>query len=185
MSLHGSLDNYSIEAALPDSAEFPMFSGALEIASNSTVRVEIDDNKIKPELNLNGTISINAAIGNSQNNNRLTLPDIEFQQMRISPSKFSLGHVGLTGELKTPNVAGFQLTVSEISSFETDDSTSAGLAVTAGVHVAETYKSGNSAMLRLGKYKSAMSRTPSRLRAALSSVAATIHTAKASAVMLR
>lgn len=138
-SLNIETNNYSIEAALPDSAEFPMFSGALEIASNSTVRVEIDDNKIKPELNLNGTISINAAIGNSQNNNRLTLPDIEFQQMRISPSKFSLGHVGLTGELKTPNVAGFQLTVSDIRSFETEDSASAGLAVTAGVHVAEKF----------------------------------------------
>lgn len=138
-SLNIETNNYSIEAALPDSAEFPMFSGALEIASNSTVRVEIDGNKIKPELNLNGTISINAAIGNSQNNNRLTLPDIEFQQMRISPTDFSLGHVGLTGKLQTPNVAGFQLTVSEISSFETDDSTSAGLAVTAGVHVAEKF----------------------------------------------
>ncbi|MBP5667287.1 MAG: hypothetical protein J6X32_03980 [Salinivirgaceae bacterium] len=138
-SLNIETNNYSIEAALPDSAEFPMLSGALEIASNSTIRVEIDDNKIKPELNLNGTISINAAIGNSQNNNRLTLPDIEFQQMRISPSKFSLGHVGLTGELKTPNVAGFQLTVSDIRSFETEDSASAGLAVTAGVHVAEKF----------------------------------------------
>ncbi|MCQ2374615.1 MAG: hypothetical protein MJ069_01760 [Salinivirgaceae bacterium] len=138
-SLNIETSNYSIEAALPDSAEFPMLSGALEIASNSTIRVEIDGNKIKPELNLNGTISINAAIGNSQNNNRLTLPDIEFQQMRISPTDFSLGHVGLTGKLQTPNVAGFQLTVSEISSFETDDSTSAGLAVTAGVHVAEKF----------------------------------------------
>lgn len=138
-SLNIETNNYSIEAALPDSAEFPMFSGALEIASNSTIRVEIDGNKIKPELNLNGTISINAAIGSKQDDNRLTLPDIEFQQMRISPTDFSLGHVGLTGKLQTPNVAGFQLTVSEISSFETDDSTSAGLAVTAGVHVAEKF----------------------------------------------
>lgn len=138
-SLNIETNNYSIEAALPDSAEFPMLSGALEIASNSTIRVEIDGNKIKPELNLNGTISINAAIGSKQDDNRLTLPDIEFQQMRISPTDFSLGHVGLTGKLQTPNVAGFQLTVSEISSFETDDSTSAGLAVTAGVHVAEKF----------------------------------------------
>ncbi|MBO7593625.1 MAG: hypothetical protein J6T12_01545 [Salinivirgaceae bacterium] len=138
-SLNIETNNYSIEAALPDSAEFPMLSGALEIASNSTIRVEIDGNKIKPELNLNGTISINAAIGGKLDDNRLTLPDIEFQQMRISPTDFSLGHVGLTGKLQTPNVAGFQLTVSEISSFETDDSTSAGLAVTAGVHVAEKF----------------------------------------------
>ena len=138
-SLNIETNNYSIEAALPDSAEFPMLSGALEIASNSTIRVEIDGNKIKPELNLNGTISINAAIGSKQDDNRLTLPDIEFQQMRISPTDFSLGHVGLTGKLQTPNVAGFQLTMSEISSFETDDSTSAGLAVTAGVHVAEKF----------------------------------------------
>jgi len=141
-SLNIETNNYSIEAALPDSAEFPMLSGALEIASNSTIRVEIDGNKIKPELNLNGTISINAAIGSKQDDNRLTLPDIEFQQMRISPTDFSLGHVGLTGKLQTPKVAGFQLTINGIESFEDEKGESAGLAVDAEVHVTEKFTGG-------------------------------------------
>ncbi len=140
--LNISANKYSIEAVLPDTADFPMLSGALKLTPDSRITVEIDSSKVKPELNLNGIISVNAAIGNQKDNNRMTLPDINFEGMTISPTKFHLEHVGLTGEISTPKVAGFQLTINKIESFDDESGQSAGLYVDAGVHVTDKFTGG-------------------------------------------
>lgn len=140
--LNISANKYSIEAVLPDTADFPMLSGALKLTPDSRITVEIDSSKVKPELNLNGIISVNAAIGNQKDNNRMTLPDINFEGMTISPTKFHLEHVGLTGKISTPKVAGFQLTINKIESFDDESGQSAGLYVDAGVHVTEKFAGG-------------------------------------------
>ncbi len=137
--LNVSANKYMVEAVLPDTADFPMLSGALKLTPDSRVTVEIDSSKIKPELSLNGIISVNAAIGNNQSDSRMTLPDINFEEMVISPTKFHLKHVGLTGKLSTPKVAGFQLTINEIASFEEENGEKAGLSVDAEVHVSEKF----------------------------------------------
>lgn len=140
--LNISANKYSIEAVLPDTADFPMLSGALKITPDSRITVEIDSSRVKPELCLNGIISVNAAIGNQKDNNNMTLPDINFEGMTISPTKFHLEHVGLTGKISTPKVAGFQLTINDIQSFDDEGGQSAGLAVDAEVHVTEKFTGG-------------------------------------------
>lgn len=137
--LNVSANKYMVEAVLPDTADFPMLSGSLKLTPDSRITVEIDSSKVKPELSLNGIISVNAAIGNQKDNNNMTLPDINFEGMTISPTKFHLEHVGLTGKLTTPKVAGFQLTINGIESFEDEKGESAGLAVDAEVHVTEKF----------------------------------------------
>lgn len=137
--LNVSANKYMVEAVLPDTADFPMLSGSLKLTPDSRITVEIDSSKVEPELSLNGIISVNAAIGNQKDNNNMTLPDINFEGMTISPTKFHLEHVGLTGKLTTPKVAGFQLTINGIESFEDEKGESAGLAVDAEVHVTEKF----------------------------------------------
>lgn len=137
--LNVSANKYMVEAVLPDTADFPMLSGSLKLTPDSRITVEIDSSKVKPELSLNGIISVNAAIGNQKDNNNMTLPDINFEGMTISPTKFHLEHVGLTGKISTPKVAGFQLTINDIQSFDDEGGQSAGLAVDAEVHVTEKF----------------------------------------------
>lgn len=134
-------NNYVIDATLPDKADFPMLSGAMTINSGSRVSVKIQDSEVYPTLVLNGELSVNAMIGNSSDS-KLALPDLKFDGMKISRESptFELGAISLTGSVKTPSVAGFQLTLDSVRSFKEDENT--GLRVDAKVHVTDKFQGG-------------------------------------------
>ena len=134
-------NNYVIDATLPDKADFPMLSGAMTIKPGSSVIVKIQDSEVYPTLVLNGELSVNAMIGNSSDN-KLTLPDLEFSGMKIRRESpvFELGTFSLTGPLKTPEIAGFQLSIDSVRSFKEDENT--GLRVDAKVHVTDKFQGG-------------------------------------------
>lgn len=127
-----------LDASLPKDAEFPMLSGALAITGGN-VTLAIEDSKVKPSMDIDGKLSVNAAIGSKLSDSKLSLPDIEFQRMHISPDRFSLGSIGVVGKISTPDVAGFQLTIDKINSFEEDNGASMGLSFDAEVHITDKF----------------------------------------------
>jgi hypothetical protein len=152
-TFHPSVNEYEFVAGLKGSYEFPVFRAKLELLETSTLEILIKDSDIYPTINATGKISIDAPINEDDKTKKFTLPDVNFEQLKISrvDPYGEFGAIGVTGEIKSPEVAGFQLTISEIGSF--DNETGAGFTFNAGIKISEMFK-GDAGLQLYGDYKS-------------------------------
>lgn len=146
-SYNHSEDAYQFEVGVKGEYDFPVLSSSLSLNETSFIEVVIKDNDFYPSLHATGALSINAPIGGKDDENKFNLPDISFQEMCISRESpyFSVGALGLTGKIATPEMAGFQLYIDSITPFSSDQGN--GIAFRTGVKLSEMF--GGSAGLQL------------------------------------
>jgi hypothetical protein len=149
-SLNPNTDEYEFRVNVAGKYDFPVWKSSLTLNELSTVSLQIREGEIYPEVNASGIISVNAPVGRDSTK-KLTLPDITFENLHIyreSPY-LEVGAIGLTGQLETPEVAGFQLAISDLRSFS--DGGGGGLAFKAGVSLTDMF-SGNAGLRLYGDY---------------------------------
>ena len=145
-----STEEYEFVVNISGDYDFPVLRSTLSLSETSTIEVLFRETEIYPTLNANGAISINAPV-TKDGSKKFILPDVTFQNMKISRAEpyFEIGAIGVGGELKSPKVAGFEMYVKNIESFENNQGS--GLAFDAGIKL-NTMFGGEAGLLVYGDY---------------------------------
>lgn len=148
-----SIGEYTFAANVSGNYDFPVLMSTLSLNETSTIEVMFQGTDIYPTLNANGYISINAPINKSDSTKKFSLPDVTFENLKISREEpyVEIGNIGVTGDLKSPKIAGFELSISDIRSF--NDNTGSGLAFDAGVKLNDMF-GGDAGLQLYGDYAS-------------------------------
>jgi len=146
-SYNSSTEEYDFVVNVSGKFDFPVLRSTLTLDETSSVEVLVKNSDFYPTLNASGKLTINAPISKTDSTKKFSVPDISFENLRISREKpyFGVGAVGVTGELKSPKIAGFEMSVSDIQPF--DSPNGSGLAFDAGVKLSEMF--GGEANLQL------------------------------------
>lgn len=150
-SFNHSTNNYEFEVGLTGLYELPVLGSTVDLNKNSYIEILLEDGGIYPTINACGILSIDAPLGNGDSPKKLKIPDIPFENMRISRAApyFTIGSVGLTGDLNSPEIAGFELYLENIAPFVSDNGS--GLSFDAGVKLSDMF-GGEAAMQLYGNY---------------------------------
>lgn len=138
-SFNHSTNNYEFAVGITGEFDLPVLGATLDLNRNSYIEIAIEDGGIYPSINACGILSINANLGKGDNPKKLKIPDIPFENMRISRAApyFEIGTVALTGDLQSPELAGFELHIGDIAPFTSDNG--GGLRFDAGVKLSEVF----------------------------------------------
>lgn len=150
-SFNHSTNNYEFEVGIQGEFELPVLGCTVDLNRNSYIEIAVRDGGVYPSINACGILSVNAPLGSGDNPKKLNIPDIPFENMRISRAApyFSLGSVGLTGDLKSPEIAGFELYLHDIAPFVNEKGS--GLSFDAGVKLSTIF-GGEAGMQLYGDY---------------------------------
>lgn len=138
-SYNASTEEYDFVVNVSGEFDFPVLRSTLSLNEASSIEILIKDSEFYPTLNASGKLTINAPINLSDSSKKFSVPDITFENLKISRAKpyVSIGAIGVTGDLKSPKVAGFELSISDIRSF--DGEKNSGLAFDAGIKLNENF----------------------------------------------
>ncbi len=147
-SYNSSTEEYDFIVNFSGEFDFPVLRSTLTLNESSSIEVMIKDSDFYPTLNASGKLTINAPINKADSTKKFSVPDINFENLKISREKpyVSIGAIGVTGDLKSPKVAGFELSISDIKPFD-NPTAGAGLAFQTSIKLSETF--GGDAGLRL------------------------------------
>jgi len=142
---------YEIRAGIAGTYDFPVLSASITLNELSTIDVTFRDSGVFPRIHASGVLNINAPLGGNSANT-FSVPGIAFENMIISREApyLEIGAVGLTGELRSPTLAGFQLSVSDIHTF--NNGRGSGLGFTAGIGLNEMF-AGKAGLRLYGDYQ--------------------------------
>jgi hypothetical protein len=145
------IGEYEFQVNIKGDYDFPVLKSKLTLNETSTLEIMFKDAGIYPKLNANGLISINAPVSDKDTTKKFSVPDITFENMVISRDEpyFEIGSIGVTGDLVSPEVAGFQLSVTDIQPF--DNESGSGLSFDAGVSLTDIF-SGEAGINLYGDY---------------------------------
>ncbi len=134
-----STEEYEFQAGISGKYDFPVLRSSLSLNETSTIEILFRDADIYPTINASGFISVDAPINKADSTKKFTLPDVTFENMKISREDpyFSIGAIGLSGTITSPKVAGFELSISDIQPF--NDNSGAGLSFVAGVKLSTMF----------------------------------------------
>lgn len=138
-SFNHSTNSYEFEVGISGAFDLPVLGASVDLNRNSYVEIVVEDGGIYPTINACGLLSINAALGKGDGAKKLKIPDIPFENMRISRAApyFEIGSVALTGDLRSPELAGFELYLEEIAPFTSEKG--GGLGFKGGVKLSDVF----------------------------------------------
>jgi len=144
------IEEIEIKAGIAGVYEFPVLSSTITLNELSTIDILFSKNGIYPKIHASGVLDINAPLGNDSTKT-FSVPGITFENMIISRESpyLEIGVIGVTGNIKSPSIAGFELSISDINSFENDKGS--GLGFIAGVSLNEMFK-GDAGLQLYGDY---------------------------------
>ena len=144
------LEEVEIMAGVAGKYDFPALCSTITLNELSTINVLFKEQGIYPSIHASGMLSINAPLG-SDSTKTFSIPDITFENMVISRESpyLTIGAIGITGNLRSPSLAGFELSISDIHPF--DNEKGSGLAFQAGVTLNEIF-GGDTELLLYGDY---------------------------------
>lgn len=131
---------FIFNADLNGKKDFPILCGNLTFDETSKISLKINDDGVYPTILANGLLSLEVPMSKSNSSkSKLDLPDLRFENMVISREApyFDLGTIALTSEAKTPDMAGYSLTLKTLKSI--NDSKGKGIYVEAGVKLTEMF----------------------------------------------
>jgi hypothetical protein len=104
---------------------FPALYSTLTLNELSSIAIEYRNKELYPSINANGKITINAPLTEKDSTKKFSIPDITFENLQISREApyFQIGSIGISGDLRSPNMGGFEIGLKDIKSFNADDGT--------------------------------------------------------------
>ncbi|MDR1155357.1 MAG: hypothetical protein LBL04_11675 [Bacteroidales bacterium] len=132
-------EEFDFDLGIGGKYDFPVLASTLTLHPASTIELSFRDSDIYPVINASGVLTVNAPLGGNDSTSRFTVPDIAFENMRISREApyVSIGYIGVSGNLQIPQIAGFEVQISNIRSF--DHAAGSGLAFDADVSLSEIF----------------------------------------------
>ncbi|MDR1864160.1 MAG: hypothetical protein LBR08_01170, partial [Bacteroidales bacterium] len=107
-------EEFNFTAGIKGNYDFPVLRSSLTLYETSTIEVAVRDSEIYPLINASGILTINAPLNENDSTKTFSVPDILFENLKISRESpcLSIGAIGISGDLRTPKVAGFELLIS-------------------------------------------------------------------------
>ena len=143
-------EEIEIIAGLAGAYDLPALSSTITLNELSKIDVVFNDTGVYPSIYATGKLTVNAPLG-ADSTKTFSVPDIAFENMVISRESpyLEIGAIGISGELRTPSLAGFELSISNIHTFINDKGS--GLGFQAGISLNETF-SGSAGLQLYGDY---------------------------------
>ena len=131
-------NEYEFKVSMAGQYPFPVLSSTITLNELSTIDILFRESEIYPSIHASGQLTIHAPLG-GDGTKLFTLPDITFENMVISRESpyLKIGAIGVTGELHTPKLAGFELSITDIRSFS--DNKGSGLAFETGITLSDMF----------------------------------------------
>lgn len=138
-SFNHSTNNYEFQVGLSGNYQLPVLGASIDLNRNSYVEVLLKDGGVYPTINACGVLSVDAPLGKGDNPKKLKIPDIPFENMRISRAApyFEIGSIGVIGDISSPEIAGFELHIKEIEPFSNNKGS--GLAFKTEIKLSEIF----------------------------------------------
>jgi len=129
---------YEFKVGIAGAYDFPVLHSIITLNELSTMDILFKGSEIYPSIHASGTLTVNAPLG-SDTVKVFSVPDISFENMVISRESpyLKIGAIGITGSLRTPKLAGFDLSVSNIRSFSDDKGS--GLSFETGITLSDMF----------------------------------------------
>ncbi|MDR0505616.1 MAG: hypothetical protein LBH32_02200 [Dysgonamonadaceae bacterium] len=124
-------EKYAFNVHVSGNYDFPVLHSTLTLNELSTIQIEYRNREIYPIIDASGKITVNAPFSATDVTKKtFSVPDINFEHLVISRSNpyLQIGYIGLTGNLQSPKLAGFDVALNNIESFNSPDG--GGLAFT-------------------------------------------------------
>jgi hypothetical protein len=137
-SFNPAQNRYEFKMGIVGEYDFPVLQSTISLNELSTIDVLIKDHEFYPAIRASGKMTIHAPLSNDTTN-AVSIPDISFENMvirRESPY-FEIGAIRLNGDLQSPKLAGFALSIHDIRTFE--NSKGRGLSFDAGISLNEIF----------------------------------------------
>jgi hypothetical protein len=144
-------EEFDFRANIGGTYDFPVLHSTLLLHETSTLDIALRDGDVHPTINANGVLSINAPVNEKDTTKKFSIPDIVVENLQISRDApyMKIGAIGLSGELRPPKVAGFELVIKDIKSFE--HSSESGLSFNTVITLNEMF-GGEAGILLYGDY---------------------------------
>ncbi|MDR0712787.1 MAG: hypothetical protein LBF89_00770 [Bacteroidales bacterium] len=144
-------EEFIFTAGIVGKFDFPALRSSLELYETSTLSIAFRDADIYPVIDASGLLTVNAPVNEKDSTKKFSVPDIPFEHLKISRDApyVSIGAIGLGGSLRTPKVAGFELLISHIQSF--NNGAGSGLSFDADVTLTDMF-GGDTKILLYGDY---------------------------------
>ncbi|GHT13463.1 hypothetical protein AGMMS4956_09660 [Bacteroidia bacterium] len=138
-------------AGIKGKFDFPVLHSSLELYETSTLEISIKNAEIYPVVDASGILTVNAPLNDKDTTQKFLVPDIPFEHLRLTRESpyLTIGAIGMSGDLRTPKVAGFELKITDIQAF--DNASGSGLTFVAGVALSDMF-GGNTKVLLYGDY---------------------------------
>ncbi|MDR0231213.1 MAG: hypothetical protein LBI82_03745 [Dysgonamonadaceae bacterium] len=131
-------NEYDFRVGIAGKYDFPVLHSTIALNELSRIDILFKESEIYPTIHASGLLTVNAPLG-ADTTKVFSVPDITFENMVISRESpyLKIGAIGVTGELRSPKLAGFELSITNIDSFT--DNKGSGLAFTTGITLNETF----------------------------------------------
>ena len=145
-------EEFQFRVSISGIYDFPILASTLTLHESSRVEVSIKDGELFPVVDASGILSVNAPISENNDEPVFSVPDIPFQNMRISRDApyLSIGRIGVSGDLRVPLIYGFELMISDIQPFS--NNVACGLTFTTSISLSDIF-SGSTKILLHGNYE--------------------------------
>jgi len=131
-------NEYDFKVGIAGTYDFPVLHSTITLNDLSHIEILFRESEIYPSIHASGSLSINAPLG-SDTTKVFSVPDISFEDMVISRESpyLKIGAIGITGDLKTPKIAGFELSITNILPFS--DEKGSGLSFNTGITLSSMF----------------------------------------------
>ncbi|MDR1740035.1 MAG: hypothetical protein LBR45_04690, partial [Bacteroidales bacterium] len=119
-------ERYIFRVNVQGNYKFPALHSTLTLNELSSIEVQYKDKGIYPIITAHGKLSVDAPLNEKDSTKKFSVPDIAFENLKISREApyFDVGYVGVDGEIRSPNIGGFEIGIDDIRSFKADDGAS-------------------------------------------------------------
>ena len=132
-------NTFTFLANLGRKQEFPILFGDMTFHETSTIEIKIKEDGVYPTIIANGQLSMNIPMGKDTANNKLSIPDLKFENMTISRETpyFDPGYMALTSDSLSAEMSGYTLTLKNIKTV--NNSGEKGVHIDASIHLADMF----------------------------------------------
>jgi hypothetical protein len=127
-SINPATGEYEFKVNLAKQYDFPVLRSTLTLNELSTIDILFKGKDVYPVIRASGKLSVNAPLG-EDSAKVFSISDIVFENMVIQRESpyLQIGAVNPVGDMKSPKIAGFELSLNNIRTFESGLSFEGGI----------------------------------------------------------
>ena len=119
--LNPSTEEFEFSVNVSGDYEFSALRSTLSLSELSTIKIQYRDQELYPSINATGKLTVDAPMSEEDSTRKVfSVPDISFENLILSREApyVQIGRIGVAGNLTSPKLAGFEVSLNDIRSFK-------------------------------------------------------------------